>query len=503
MFRQIRHVLLLFMLSLSLIFANGESDFFRAIHMGGNWGRNTFSVQDPPQEYFNFLDSVHVNWVGISVALHIEDSMDSTVERVYSGVGIPTFRDEDLIRIIREFKAHHLNVYLTLAFETAEAEHADHPVKRWQLGDPKMHLEDPNIVLEYWPWALEHPKHGSFVNNFFRTYTDQALYYAGICEQEGVALFSLGTETNRLFRSRTGGYWPNNYSDHLRAMVDSVRRVYNGILTYDMEYGALTDAGFFALDSLWKDMGLDAVGISAYFPLNVTMPDTVMSIDQLKNSWTRIFNDYLTPLQHNNPGKPVYFLEFGYVDATGSPAMPSIREFETKIIEDANLNGLDDGEETQANIYQAFFEVNRSFSNLVNGAFLWGNQMASDIDWANSFGKLRTFSIRDKISENIVRQYYGYYTSIVNIIGKFKLEQNYPNPFNPRTNISFHLSENNNIELTIYDISGKKVATLLNKNLGAGYHELEWDATLLPSGIYFYRLRSNDLIETKKMVLMK
>jgi len=378
--------------------------------MGGNWGRNTFSVQDPPQEYFNFLDSINTNWVGISVALHIENSMDSTVERVYSGVGIPTFKDEDLIRIIRAFKDRNFNVYLTLAFEAVEAEHAIHPVQRWQLGDPKMHIEDPNVHWAYWPWATDHPEHDSFVNKFFKTYTDQAVYYANICEQEGVGLYSIGTETNRLFRTRTGGYWPNNFLSHLNTLVDSVRQVYSGPLTYDMEYSALTNAGFFLLDSLWNDLDLDAVGISAYFPLIDTMPDTVMSIEKLKLSWNRIFNDYLVPLQNSDPDRPIYFLEFGYVDAIGSPHMPSIREFENKFIEDNNQNGIDDGEETQANIHEAFFQVNKNYSDLVKGAFLWGNQMASDVDWVNSFGQLRGFAVRNKTAENVVKQHYAQYT---------------------------------------------------------------------------------------------
>jgi Glycoside Hydrolase Family 113/Secretion system C-terminal sorting domain len=407
--KRIRLTMIIFMITLTSLFALDTPNFIRAVHMGGNWGRNTFSVLDPPQEYFNFLSSINANWVGISVALHIENSMDSTVERVYSGVDIPTFNEQDLINVIRTFKENHFNVYLTLAFEAEEAEHAAHPVSRWQLGDPKMHIEDPNIMLDYWPWAPEHPAHDSFVKKFFKTYTDQAVYYANICEQEGVAMYSLGTETNRLFRTRTGGYWPNNYLTYLNAMVDSIRQAYHGILTYDMEYGALTDAGFFMLDSLWKDMDLDAIGISAYFPLTATMPDTVMSTAQLTHAWHRIFKEHLAPLQNQNPGKPIYFLEFGYVDAIGSPREPANREFEYKLFEDANQNGLDDGEETQANIHEAFFHVNTNYNDLVKGAFLWGNQMASDIDWENSFGQLRDFAVRGKLAKDIVRDHYANY----------------------------------------------------------------------------------------------
>ncbi|MEA2077366.1 MAG: hypothetical protein U9O95_05045, partial [Candidatus Marinimicrobia bacterium] len=315
MFDRIRLALILFMIAPMIMFAEDDREFFRAIHMGGNWGRNTVSVLDPPQEYFDYLNSINVNWVGISVALHIEDSMDSTVERKYTNVRIPTFTDENLVRVIQKLKKNDFNVYLTLAFEAFEAESAEHPVKRWQLGDPKIPNEDPNVLPEFWPWALEHPEHEGFVRKFWETYTEQAVHFAELCETEGVGLYSLGTETNRLFRTRTGGYWPNNYLEHMTEMVDSVRQAFSGFLTYDMHYGALIDTGFFSLGELWEDLDMDIVGLSAYFPLTDTMPDSVMSTTDLENCWNQIFNDHLIPLKDNNPDKPILFLEFGYVDA--------------------------------------------------------------------------------------------------------------------------------------------------------------------------------------------
>ena len=119
----------------------------RAIHAAGNWGTNGTRVADweasdrsqplIPPDYIALLESLHVNWVGLSVALHYDDSMDSTVERVYSeDVDIPTFSDDAIRQYIREFRSHGIDVYLTLAFEAFEAEQSDRPVSRWQLGDP-------------------------------------------------------------------------------------------------------------------------------------------------------------------------------------------------------------------------------------------------------------------------------------------------------------------------------------------------------------------------------
>lgn len=79
----------------------------------------------------------------------------------------------------------------------------------------------------------------------------------------------------------------------------------------------------------------------------------------------------------------------------------------------------------------------------------------------------------------------------------------YPNPFNPTTNISFNLPAAGFVELNIYDLSGRKIESLLNKNLISGQHIVKWDASKYSSGIYFYRLRAENQIVTKKLVLVK
>jgi photosystem II stability/assembly factor-like uncharacterized protein len=86
---------------------------------------------------------------------------------------------------------------------------------------------------------------------------------------------------------------------------------------------------------------------------------------------------------------------------------------------------------------------------------------------------------------------------------KFILHQNYPNPFNPTTRIKFGLPNSVLTKLIIYDILGSEVSVLLNKELEAGYHEVNFDATDLPTGIYFYKIQAGEFIQTKKMVLIK
>jgi len=85
----------------------------------------------------------------------------------------------------------------------------------------------------------------------------------------------------------------------------------------------------------------------------------------------------------------------------------------------------------------------------------------------------------------------------------FQLEQNYPNPFNPSTIIRYQLPITSNVTIKVFNILGKEITTLVNDELAAGEHEVEFDATGLPSGIYFYQLKSNDFLETKKMIYLK
>jgi hypothetical protein len=85
----------------------------------------------------------------------------------------------------------------------------------------------------------------------------------------------------------------------------------------------------------------------------------------------------------------------------------------------------------------------------------------------------------------------------------FALEKAYPNPFNPRTAISYRLTTNSTIDMSIYSTGGEKVSTLFTGEQTAGRHQLIWDATGVPSGIYVVRMLAGDMVETMKVVLMK
>jgi photosystem II stability/assembly factor-like uncharacterized protein len=86
---------------------------------------------------------------------------------------------------------------------------------------------------------------------------------------------------------------------------------------------------------------------------------------------------------------------------------------------------------------------------------------------------------------------------------KYELYQNYPNPFNPATNISFDIPNSGFVKLTIYDMLGKEVVHLVNEVLQPGKYDLNWNAGMLSSGIYFYKLETGNFTDIKKLMLIK
>jgi hypothetical protein len=90
-----------------------------------------------------------------------------------------------------------------------------------------------------------------------------------------------------------------------------------------------------------------------------------------------------------------------------------------------------------------------------------------------------------------------------NVVRKFHLEQNYPNPFNPKTIINYEIPITNYVDLSIYNLLGQKVATLVDEEQNAGTYQVEWDASGFSSGIYLYKITAGEFQAVKKMVLLR
>ena len=114
----------------------------------------------------------------------------------------------------------------------------------------------------------------------------------------------------------------------------------------------------------------------------------------------------------------------------------------------------------------------------------------ADISYANEETKYTNKAVTINIPEN-------------DIPTEFALEDNIPNPFNPITTFNYTLPEAQNVNITIYDITGRQIETLISRYQTAGSYSLKWDASNYSSGVYFYRLQTGSFTSTKKMILMK
>lgn len=114
---------------------------------------------------------------------------------------------------------------------------------------------------------------------------------------------------------------------------------------------------------------------------------------------------------------------------------------------------------------------------------------------------------RDITFARIGGQEHGIFVSVGEQQGQlpthFELGQNFPNPFNPTTTIEVSVSQTRHVNLTVFDLLGQEVATLVAHELPPGKHKVEWNAEGVASGVYFYRLRAGDVVQTKRLILLR
>jgi len=118
-------------------------------------------------------------------------------------------------------------------------------------------------------------------------------------------------------------------------------------------------------------------------------------------------------------------------------------------------------------------------------------------------GKLQSQFVQEFYQSNFDDNLVSVDDEIANTPTEFILYQNYPNPFNPSTKISWQSPVNSHQSLKIYDVLGNEVANLVNEYKPAGSYEVDFDASALSSGVYFYKLQAGDFLQTKKMILIK
>jgi hypothetical protein len=174
---------------------------------------------------------------------------------------------------------------------------------------------------------------------------------------------------------------------------------------------------------------------------------------------------------------------------------------------------------TEVNNYG--FEVERCIAQISNLCHNWetigfveghGNSNSpKDYSFTDTWTPLSASAIKYRLKQIDSDGKYEY-SDVVEIQlespKEYMLSQNYPNPFNPSTTIKYSIpvnlqSEISDVKLVVYDILGKEIATLVNTKQSAGNHEVEFNASNLPSGVYIYSFQSGEFVSSKKMILIK
>ena len=131
------------------------------------------------------------------------------------------------------------------------------------------------------------------------------------------------------------------------------------------------------------------------------------------------------------------------------------------------------------------------------------NQSSDSIFIELKDGSIRSYAVSSISALSFINSDLNTSIETVTSANRYLLDQNYPNPFNPSTTIRYYLPKRQNVTLTVSTLTGKVIASLVQEQQSSGMHQVIWDASRVPGGIYFYRLQAGAFIETKKMILVK
>ncbi|MDD8017339.1 MAG: M1 family aminopeptidase [Bacteroidota bacterium] len=274
------------------------------------------------------------------------------------------------------------------------------------------------------------------------------------------------------------------YNPDWAVSTPSLDILFNGAITYDKGACVLHMLRYVLGDSLFFAT-IHSYGTSSQFRLsNSTTDDFVHHINTATQSdLTWFFDEWV-----KTPNHPAYFVNYS-LNVSDSSATVLVKQ-------------------TQSTSEYWKMPIEVKFS-------LVGGKDTTMKIWDSINGEVFHFKLNSvplsmvfDPNNNIVLKS-AYVTQVKSISdnsvfpAQFALQQNYPNPFNPSTTIAFSIPTTSLTTLTVYDILGKEIATLVNEKLPAGYYEKQFNASTLPSGVYFYRLVTDAAVSARKMIILK
>ncbi len=395
-------------------YSQTPTDFSRGIFSIGNWG-SMEGITELPDDYFDYLRRLNTQWVVVSNSIHVDNSVDSTVELRYTTDFknyVPSWPDATLRTMIQQLHNRGYKVILSIGLDEPWPEdgsvNPDIPpgkaAWRYQIGTP---ITPTGYTLTEWPWNPLNANNQNFVSSFWASYTNVAIYHAKLCQQLGVEVFQVGAESQELFRtSNIGSRYTLNYKTQVKALVDSVRNNYSGKIAYYMHVGtwklAKTSTNTDTLwHNLWEDANFDIIGVSLYDAVrpttaNYTSTTTVNTVSYFKNLFKTFLTTYVKNVVNRYPSKPVVALELGFqtrditnIGLTEPTGLMSRDDF--------NKNGIPDAEEIQANLFEAYFSIQDSLG-YPKGAIIFGDAAESDASTA-LFSNYNGWGIRNREAE--------------------------------------------------------------------------------------------------------
>ena len=292
-----------------------------------------------------------------------------------------------------------------------------------------------------------------------------------------------------------------------------------------------SSAGWTSLGTVTVTQGAIASGVSLLFAtpaITINPGDTVGLAMQFIGVGPRYFGSGTPPLEtYSNTGLTCVTGDSRSIPFTPTGSFFSSRAHVGEIHYDAvvpvelvsfaaSVSNLANGNTvelswataTELNNQGFFVERKNSNSDWTNLGFVEGNGTSTETKFYSFTDKkvavgLYSYRLKQVDFDGSFRYYELGKVVEVSTPFTYNLSQNYPNPFNPATTIAWQLKNDGLVTIKVYDQLGKEVATLVNEEKAAGSYEIEFNASSLASGVYYYRINAGNFVDTKKMILMK
>jgi hypothetical protein len=290
-------------------------------------------------------------------------------------------------------------------------------------------------------------------------------------------------------------------------------------------------AGWTSLGTVTVTQGTTSAGVSLLFStpaITVTPGDTVGVAMLFTGAGPRYFGTGTPPYEfYSNTGLTLmtgdsrslpftpggsFFSSRALVGEIHYDAVVPVElvSFAASVSRLANGNAVDLSWATATELNNQGFFIERKTTNTdwTNRGFVEGNGTSTETKFYSfTDKKVAVGSYSYRLKQVDFDGTFRYYElgNVVEVSTPFtyNLSQNYPNPFNPATTIAWQLKNDGLVTIKVYDQLGKEVATLVNEEKAAGSYEIEFNASSLASGVYYYRINAGNFVDTKKMILMK